>query len=254
MSLIQEALRRQNEDGEGPPGQPPGPAQEPAGALPASDSASKAPSKLTLKHASLSEQDEQAAHVEHLHDLYDTPPPDEGDRRTKLIMLIGGGVMAVLLLACVGGGVWYFFVRPKPQTPVADIKPVPVAPAVTATSNAAPAASGAVAETASPVTTNVIAVLPEKKEAAADISMAPPVPETNAAEALPPVDTKPSWPTLTLSGTMGRGAKSTALINKQMVRNGDLVEGVTVISIQQDSVELEFNGERQTIKGGGTTK
>jgi hypothetical protein len=63
------------------------------------------------------------------------------------------------------------------------------------------------------------------------------------------------WPRLTVSGIIGtsRGSRGAAIINGQMLAIGASVEGVRVIAVDKQGVELSFGGETRTLTVGGTT-
>ena len=70
----------------------------------------------------------------------------------------------------------------------------------------------------------------------------PPNPEAEQEE--PPVDLPP----LALQGTSVIDGKPVAVVNYQRVFEGDIIEGARVIKILDRAVELEFQGNRFTIR------
>ncbi len=70
----------------------------------------------------------------------------------------------------------------------------------------------------------------------------PPNPE--AEQEKPPVDLRP----LALQGTSVIDGKPVAVVNYQRVFEGDIIEGARVIKILDRAVELEFQGNRFTIR------
>jgi hypothetical protein len=79
-------------------------------------------------------------------------------------------------------------------------------------------------------------------------------PATSTAKSIVP-EPKPRvlWPSLTLSGVMGKGKKGSAIINGEFLGVGDTIEGVKILSVEEKSVNLSFMGEKQSLKVGNTT-
>ena len=75
----------------------------------------------------------------------------------------------------------------------------------------------------------------------------PPQPEPDTAEA----PAAAAWPSIKVSGVMGKGAKQTAMINGQIVGAGETVAGVTIVSIANGVVTLKYQGKTATLKSGG---
>lgn len=69
----------------------------------------------------------------------------------------------------------------------------------------------------------------------------------NTAEPREPVE----WPPLSLTGVIGERAGGSALINDEIVDFNDFIDGVRVISISKQGVELEYEGEQRFLKVGG---
>ncbi len=76
----------------------------------------------------------------------------------------------------------------------------------------------------------------------------PVLPEESAASKRPP-DKSPNR--ASVSSIAYNESRALAFINDQMVSEGGVVDGVTVIKIHQDTVEFEKNGKRWTQKVGG---
>jgi len=77
----------------------------------------------------------------------------------------------------------------------------------------------------------------------------PPKPEVKPA-VKPPV----IWPTLTLTGIVGRGAKGSARINNEIFTVNETIQGVRVVSVGNQGVYLEYMGESKHLKVGGSTQ
>jgi len=59
-----------------------------------------------------------------------------------------------------------------------------------------------------------------------------------------------NWPMLTCSGVVGKGASGSAIISSEIVGVGESVQGVKVLSIRAQGVELEYEGETRFLKVG----
>lgn len=77
----------------------------------------------------------------------------------------------------------------------------------------------------------------------------------------PPVIVRPpppkpaiEWPSLKLTAIAGKGVKGAARINGQVVMVGESVEDVTLIEINEQNVVLVFKGETNTLRIGTTTR
>lgn len=91
-------------------------------------------------------------------------------------------------------------------------------------------------------------VEPAQVQAPPQVQAPAPVPAPQEAQApAPPIDAKKKLQeSLVLNGIFFSGDEGYALINNQIVKQGDLIEGATVKQISLNEVELEFEGS--TIK------
>lgn len=91
-------------------------------------------------------------------------------------------------------------------------------------------------------------VQPVEVQAPPQVQAPAPVPAPQEAQApAPPIDAKKKLEeSLVLNGIFFSGDEGCALINNQIVKQGDLIEGATVKQISLNEVELEFEGS--TIK------
>lgn len=91
-------------------------------------------------------------------------------------------------------------------------------------------------------------VEPAQVQAPPQVQVPLTVPAPQEAQApAPPIDTKKKLEeSLVLNGIFFSGDEGYALINNQIVKQGDLIEGATVKQIGLNEVELEFEGS--TIK------
>lgn len=55
------------------------------------------------------------------------------------------------------------------------------------------------------------------------------------------------FPQLNCRGVVPNGEKATAVINGRTVAIGEMIEGVTVVAIEPDSVTVEFKGEQKVV-------
>lgn len=211
-----------------------------------------------------------------------------------LAMVIGGIILVVGVawLLLFGVGMWKRGGAPEKVKPVAKKAAVTaVAPAETAVAKVeeTPAVevktTGAVESVATPAAKPSVAVTepPAVAAPAAPASVSPavgtaPKPEPAAAPevvvavetpapAAEPVETPQVevvekvvlpvvWPKLEVNGLIGGGqsGRSAAIINRQMVEPGVVLEGVRVDAIERNGVRLSFQGETRLVAVGGTTE
>src|SRR4051812_20914975 len=121
-----------------------------------------------------------------------------------------------------------------PPVVVDAASPVP-APARVTRRETAPAAF--------PADTPIAAVAGESPKAAA--AKAPvDAAGAGAAEARP----TPAPATLTLQAISERNGQPIAIVNDRLVRVGDEVDGIRVLAIRGDEVDVEFHGHRTTLR------
>ena len=240
MSLIQEALRRQQEEqratADGPQPVPPAPPPPPPPPTPA---------KPTAEPPAPAPAPEQPPAPPPLPPL--ASPPTKSLRaaqdqtapkpvRVWRTLLVVGLVLLILAGAAVAA-LFYVFQRLRSDTQaVFDRAPTIAAGADTAArtgeDTAADAAAGAAAGTGT-------------------VTDAPPPPPRAEAPA-PARDRAPvEWPHLTLSGLVGRGRTGSAILNNEVVGVGESIQDVTLLGIDSEGVELEYRGERRHLKVAG---
>ncbi len=167
-------------------------------------------------------------------------------KKTEKLMLAGIGVMVVVFIAM---DPYYFIYRDPPEiataVPVAGAKP------------GAPTAQTAKQPAAKP--TKPGKGSKEEVDATEIVDNRPkrePVVFNNWGRD-PFVQEKRSYDDvqvisgLTLNGISRKGEDSYALINKQIVRVGDAIEGLTVSRIEPDRVLLSKGGQTYVLMGGG---
>lgn len=183
-----------------------------------------------------------------------TPPPVPMalKLKSKPVARIGG-IAAVAVIVLVGGLIaakWIFKARAVRQSAVAA-QAVPQPPP--------PPAAAAPAASAPAVTPPALPAAPPAEAAPAPPPAAAPAPEPAAkapagtAKQPPAPAAKLQWPALKLSGILaGPGVDaSAARINNQMVYAGGQISGVTLLEIRADGVLLKYGDETKFLKMGG---
>lgn len=164
-------------------------------------------------------------------------------------------VPVVLALAAAGVAGFLFAQwasRPKPlaATSVANV------PSASSAPSEAPAPPTVAARTLPPATYAAPYVPPAGSAQAAAPAARPrssaPVepaaePRARSAAAPTPAPLAPVVPTFTLQAVTQQDGQPVAIVNGQLVRVGDLVEGARVVRIDADAVELDRDGRRIVI-------
>lgn len=299
MSLIQEALKRQQEEekkskkaeeSRQPVESAPQPAEEEAvpeilpgiSAKPVSTTTAKVESsKLSLRHsadvhtAPLAPQAPQAPPPPPPELEVKSPPPpppppsapkqedvgsegamskrvpsiflkSETKKKSSVPLLIG----ILIIIAIVGAGGFYYIKNksagksPSKTTEnngVTNVDPVESQPLENPPAETQP-------ENQAKDPGNQTAISPERTSAADSKPVS-----VDVKPALPEPKPRVMWPSLTLSGVMGKGQKGSAIINNEFLSIGDTIEGVKVISVEEKGVKLSYQGEVQSLKVGNTT-
>jgi hypothetical protein len=184
----------------------------------------------------------------------------EKDAPDRGVVVVGAGawgereprsrarVSAALGLVLLGLGVAAFALRsrqaparPEPAQAVApqaspEAPTVPIeAPLVTQ-----PSSEGAGAVAPPPPPRLVVPTAAPPRAAAAALETVEPTP--------PPDPVVPHEPQFRLNAISARDGRPVALLNDRLVREGDMIEGVRVLHIGEDYVEIEVKGERRTIR------
>ena len=265
MSLIQEALKRQQQES----GQ-----SLPAEAKPPVQQAGNTPIHLT-KNTLQTAQEEAPLPLPSDSEQIPAEQTSTGTNEEAEVLkkkkLIFFGVMLIFLLAA--GGAWAYFhfmkFKPLPQAVTAETvkpkqspekQPAAATPAPVVVTNEVQKPQTVVAPaTPPPVQTpppQAVAVpQPQTAKPAQPAPLPAPVRvEKAAAPPTKPAEEVVTWPTLSLSGVVGKGENGSAIINKQIVGVGESIEGVKVIAIRDKSIELEFKGKTQILRIGGSTQ
>lgn len=127
--------------------------------------------------------------------------------------------------------------RREPAGAATDAAPPIITPAPAAEPVTAPPTPPAPRAASSPLAR----LLPERKPAP------PPAPAQQAPEV--------QWPELKLKGIMAAGGTqaATALINNELAAVGEEIKGVRVVQIRAEEVTLEWQGRRQRLRVGQST-
>jgi hypothetical protein len=262
MSLIQEALKRQQEEAKKqgtsttetaqPAGQEP-PVTRGTGLQVAQTAAPPPPPVPENSAAPAEEQQAQEP---------------KGPSKGKKIMGLALRIIPVVLIL-IAGGFWIAksFVAggakpvpqaPAPPTPAATAtnaqptQPKPGTTQPTAATQPAPTApetSNTTVETTPVVTTPTEP--PQNTEPAQTTEVATTETNPSAPDVKPP---PMPWPVLTVTGVIGRGQKGAAKINNVIVDVGQSIDGVKVVSLGSRSVELEYLGQRRDVRVGSSTQ
>jgi hypothetical protein len=269
MSLIQEALRRQQEEASRQP-QGTGPAQPPTEGTPAGQPQVQPPA---VRHMSLQQPKPPAI-----------PPASEAQKAAENAGATAGGgkkkgegkglfmVMAILVLilllaAGLALGGWKLYAAWRSGNSATEGS----AEALATDTNAAALPDEAAEapqenpsggqEGVSSTGTPAVATTPALVAQTGDTSRPPAVSVSPAATATsvvhqpvkPSPVPKPKWPSLSLSGFIGRGSTGMAILNGQMTAVGESVSGVEVLSIERHAIKLRFMGETRVLNQGQTT-
>ena len=257
MSLIQEALRRQQEDMDDNSGATPPPA-EPLVPAPSPQEAptiaKKAPIDIAPPDLDTSApppvQEPPAIEAEE-----PPPPPPEAmedaasDNTTpavpakdkpgmKVALLVGG------VIICLALGIWAITFAVKtwmaPSPVVAEEPADPVQP--------------------EPAPTDVVevpAVVAGDPAPVVEVPTIPDTPDPVVVEVPEPptvIEKEPIiWPLLILNGLVGKGAQGAIMVNNEIIGVDETIEEVRVVSISKQGATLEYQGEKKFVKVGGST-
>ncbi len=223
MSLIQEALRRQQQEtGEGELKSGAPPPQKPTAAPP------PMPEPPPLKASSSSAASPSPAAAQ-------APRKTAANKEKGSGPQIGKTFFLLLLFAGVGVVVWRMVIPALDMSP----SPPPTAEADEAADQPRPAEPDPVAPL----------------ETADDPRPLPPLEVlTDDIVELEDLADIVEWPNLTLDGVVGSGAQGSCLINGEIVRVGERVQNVKISAILRDGVELKYRGEKRFLRVGASTR
>jgi hypothetical protein len=217
----------------------------------------------------------------------EAPPPAEIEPQEQKKALSKLAIVLVLILLLIVGGIILAYLGwTKMRASLAAKAQTALLPAVTqmlataghtvtttaqavATQHIA-AATGTQTPTVAPqpVSTQTVAVAQPPAQAAtqqvATVQTPPapppaqPVAQTNVAAvpAPPPtpaaVKASLTWPPMKLTAIIGKGKKGTARLNGQLLVVGEEIDGVRLVELSEYGVVIEYKGERQNLKLGGS--
>lgn len=184
------------------------------------------------------------------HVMAATPWPSSARSGTATVVLALIGAMAL------GGGAMYWLLRPTPAPVAASTAPAAVTPAqsevITATTAPQQAAETLASRPTAPEIAAAPASRPSPNPAPSATATRIPTPPPVARAATPVAATTPATPLFaapfTLEAISSRDGAPITIINGRLLREGDVTDGVTVVKIGTDSVELELRGVRQVIR------
>lgn len=268
MSLIQEALRRQQEEASRQQ-QGSGPAQPPADGAPAGQPQVQPPA---VRHMSLQQPKPPAVPPDLPAETASAttrsdPAKDSGKGSSKPRFGVAAVLVLILLLAAgLAFGGWRLYTAwiagraagGSPEEPAADTNAAALTGEAAGVTDDAPSSAVDVAAVPAGVVTTEPAPVVSTGDTPTTTpeSIGPSAPGTAVvhrpvAPAAPP---KPKWPSISLSGFVGRGESGTAILNGQMIAVGESISGVEVRSIERRAVRLRFAGETRVLNQGQTTE
>ena len=253
MSLIQEALKRQEEEAQQGPTTIPAPPPPPPPDV---------------------DEDKQ--------DLVKEEPAQPKERAKSKPWAVLLGALAVILLL-VGGAAWMLITAVKTmtddvadtvvstlkeaETPTVVEQDVPADPGEEAVAAVEPATTEGIEPPAQPAPVAApepaaeeppVVSVPEPTEIAAPGPAPPqPVPAPEVAGAEPEAETPDAevqWPVLKVKGIVGKGQRGAAVINGKVVAVGELIEGVKVVSVNSRGARLEYKGSSRHVRVGSSTE
>ncbi|MBI3987132.1 MAG: hypothetical protein HY343_09440 [Lentisphaerae bacterium] len=234
MSLIQEALKRQQEDdGKG--------------------GADAAPASPPVENAAPVETPAPDAVPESAPEPEPIPVADTGEQKKKWIKL--GVAAGLLVLLLVVGVVMIGSALSAAARKKADQEARRKAAAEQAQPAAAPQAAPAPAIEPTPVAVPV----PPPAAASADVAVAvavkPDEKPVEPAAGAKKEDKKPAkvrWPVLRLNATLNTSGDSggAAMINNKVVGMGEEIDGATLLDIRQDEVKVKLGDEVRVLRKG----
>lgn len=260
MSLIQEALKRQQMEQQGnspaeetpaspaaPPPPPPPPASPPSQPTP---SRAKSNDNASLKFKSRSNPEEEKPAEDTPHDETPSDKKDKPSQKTWTTLL-GASIGVVLLLAC---GIWLISLavkqmNAKKQQPASQPVETTENTIITTESESGPQPD--IQET-----TQI--EQPEPQTTSSDLETnLPPESQMESEEKGKQPQIAPEtvrWPPLELSGIVGKGANGSAIINGMVLSVNESIENVTIVAIENQGVRLEYKGHTQYLRVGQSTQ
>lgn len=252
MSLIQEALKRQQEEAKkagatdgSPVVQQPLGQEPPVARTSGLQMASATPSPSVEQEAPPIATEEAAE------------PSKFADKRLLGLVL----KIVPLALVLIGGGVWIAksMLSAKPPQVATSTAKSP-APSASQPTTAQPAVEPPKTAPTQPGTNSQsAAVLSNSATIKHGDTPTNQEPEESAPAIVEPVQPPASpaplvWPALTVNAIIGKDKNGAAKINNVLMDVGQEIDGVTLISVGKQSVQLEYRGQQRTIKIGRSTQ
>lgn len=253
MSLIQEALKRQQED-KGQDGQEiekTPPAQNPdKQTTPSESQENRAPEEKQQKE----EEPEESSAAKK------APPQKKG----KINRLVPAGIIAVLIIIAASAAAYYLFFAHGEGSDTKQSETQIPETAITQEDQTADAPSTRDEQiTAEKQTGEPENQKPEKKVMPStgktntpnktDKEIRKPAPSGAKPEKQP--RPKPVlWPKLTLQGLLSKGREGAALINGEIISKGEKIKGVELVEVRKSSVVLKYKGETMELKARESTR
>lgn len=174
-----------------------------------------------------------------------TPWPSSARSGTATVVL---GLLAAMAM---GAGAVYWLLRPTPAAVAPSTTPAPLE-VITATTAPRQAAETLASRPTPPVVASAAASLPSPNPTPSAVTtrlptpppIARPAPTTSTAAPATPLFSAP----FTLEAISSRDGVPIAIINGRLLREGEVTDGITVVKIGTDSVELEVRGVRQVVR------
>ncbi|MBT3194362.1 MAG: hypothetical protein HN341_17590 [Verrucomicrobia bacterium] len=276
MSLIQEALKRQQQETEGIlPAEPTteAPAVAPPPPTPPTEETPPPPPPPPPPEPPVSPVDPVDLPEKTPEPIPETVTVESESKPTRVLpALLGVILLLALLLFVVGWAIYYGLqyigepveetpetglIAPTVSTPVTEPQPAPPTPPPAA--EPAPLGEAVVVET-SPVESTAKDADTDLAAEAANSQGSPEteIPEeapaaTSPAKTQPPI-TQPlpniQWPPVKLSGIVGSGRSGAVMINGKVIGINESVDGIEIVSIDAKGALLEYKGDRRFLKEG----
>jgi hypothetical protein len=243
MSLIQEALKRQQEEARKAAlqAEPPSIQQEPSDSEPSPvRPQGHVPSIMSPQPPPVAAE----APVEAPPSEEETPSVSRfGDKRTITILV---GVVAMALILA-GAGIWILksmrasSAKPRDAATQAAATSASSHPPTAANPSQDQNTTNAVESQAPPIESQEIT--PASSAQVGTEKQTEDILQGSAAD-----ESSVPWPALTVTGVIGRGVKGSAIINGKIVDVGQRIDDVRVVRIGMQTVELEYRGQKRTVR------
>ena len=154
--------------------------------------------------------------------------------RAKIANILVVPLLALLI------GLWWSKLRPP-----APIQPTPAAPAVPSSEPQAPDVG---AEPASSPFQDQAPLLTSRDPFQWPHALIEAIRATEPSQGSAAAPARPPMPSLKLQGIFWNTTPSRAIINDQILTEGDTIQGVQIIEIRPSAVTIEYDGDRSTLQ------